>query len=186
MTAWNSSFTLLTRTGLAATFDLVMPSAPSRSLILNSVCRLPRFSLFPPPSFFLTWPHFSERWRARPLIESMTFDLSDRPTCRGMAEFERVNEWRGKGHLAVKWCLSRGLRGKWPPTPFAWVISLINDGSGGRGGGITGKTLNYSINLFREWRKHKNLKSLNSIWWGCLLFFFFLESFQIYFSLKVQ
>lgn len=45
----NSSFALLTRTRLAATFDLVMPSAPLRSLIQNSLHSLPSFCPF---SFF--------------------------------------------------------------------------------------------------------------------------------------
>lgn len=115
----NSSFTLLTRTRLAATFDLVMPSAPPHTLIQNSLGSLPPSRLF----YFLTWPHFSERWQTRAIIESMTFDPGDCPTGWGAAEFEHINEWRGKGHLAVKWCPSGGSWGKWHP-PF--VGHLIN------------------------------------------------------------
>lgn len=42
----NSSFTLLTRTRLTATFDLAMPTAPSHTLIQNSLCSLSSFWLF--------------------------------------------------------------------------------------------------------------------------------------------
>lgn len=42
----NSSFALLTRTRLTATFDLAMPTSPSHTLIQNSPCILPSFWLF--------------------------------------------------------------------------------------------------------------------------------------------
>lgn len=77
----NSSFTLLTRTRLAATFDLVMPSAPSPSLIQDSLCSLPWFC-----PFFFFFELFSERWQTLAIIESMTSDLGDRMTCWGTAE----------------------------------------------------------------------------------------------------
>lgn len=102
----NSSFTLLTRTGLAATFDLVMPSAPSHTLIQNSLSSL--------PSSCLTWPHFSERWQTRAIIESMTFDLRDRPTgwiwahkwMEGKRAFgcKVVSLWRIMGQMTLPFC----------------------------------------------------------------------------------
>lgn len=85
----NSSFTLLTRTRLTATFDLAMPTAPSHTLIQNSLCSLSSFWLF---FLFLTWLHFSERWQTRAIIESMTFGLCDPLTCWGAAESEHINE----------------------------------------------------------------------------------------------
>lgn len=125
----NSSFTLLIRTGLGATFDLVMLSTPLYRLIQNSLRSLPSVCL---SYFFLAWAHISVKYG------KLKLPLNPCPLTSAIIQpaevwLKPINKWRGKGDSSVKWCLSGGLRGKWQfPLLHLWVILLINDGRRGR------------------------------------------------------
>lgn len=127
----NSSFTLLTRTRLAATFDLVTPSALLRSLIQNSLCSLLRSDLFSFPSMStLQWKMANSSYHWIPdLWPLWSYDLLRYgwiwayKWMKGKRLFvcKVVSLWRITGQMTA------------PPPPLFLLSSilLINNGSGG-------------------------------------------------------